>query len=78
MSFSKMFQYMCITFRENIMSFLKNQVLMRSCYLYVPWSVAASSLMLSICKRYNCKGVPGDGAHVPKHVGEAHLSFVFI
>jgi hypothetical protein len=77
-----MFLYMCITFRENIIPVLKNQVLMRSCYLCVPWSVAASSLMLSVCKRCNCKGVPyvltEVGAHVPKHVGEAHLSFVLI
>jgi hypothetical protein len=67
-----MFLYMCTTFRENTMSVLKNQQPLRSCYLCVPWSVAASSLMLIICKRYNCTGVPfvlpDDGAHVPKYV----------
>jgi len=45
-----MFRYMCTSFGENTMSGLKNQVLLRSCYLCVPWSVAASSLMLIICK----------------------------
>jgi len=41
---------MCAVFMGNAMLVLKNQTLLRSCYLCVPWSVAASSLTVAICK----------------------------
>ena len=34
------------------MPILKNQMLLQSCYVYVPWSVAASLLTLITRKRY--------------------------
>jgi len=40
----------CVTRPQRV----KNQMLMPSCFLYVPGSVAASSLTLIRCKRYNC------------------------
>jgi hypothetical protein len=50
MSFHNMFRYMCTIYRENIKPILQNQMLVRSCYLWVPWSVAASSLTVVICE----------------------------
>ena len=39
---------MYTVFRDNTMPFIKNQMSSLSCYLYVPWSLAASSLTLII------------------------------
>jgi len=39
---------MCTIFRDNTMPFIKNETSLRSCCLYVPWSLADSSLTLII------------------------------
>jgi len=55
MGCSIIFRCMCVIFRQNTMPFLTNQILLRSCSLSVPSSVAASLLTLIVCKRYNFK-----------------------
>jgi len=55
MNISNMFRYMCTVFRENAMPIINTQMLLRSCHLWAPWSVADSSLTLILCKTCSCK-----------------------
>jgi hypothetical protein len=48
-----MFQNMCTILRGNTMSNLQTYILMRSCHLQVPWSVAASSLTILFRENFN-------------------------
>jgi len=45
---------MCTIVMENAMTILKNQLPLRSCYLLVRWTVAASSLTMITSKMNNC------------------------
>jgi hypothetical protein len=48
-----MFQNMCTILRENLTPNLKTHTLLRSCHLWVPWSVAASSLTILFRRHFN-------------------------
>lgn len=56
---------MCAIFRE---PFSKNQMLLRSCYFKVRWSLAASSLTLIIREKYACTGFKTYGYTMFKNV----------